>query len=239
LRSTCTLILRHKPCYCCTRMIAELFPQFYDIQGRKVLRPGLSQRRKGFRPTYPMGRNLTQPLKHPCKDFVEMRNFLRTCRAVDASQIEKRDYWQPPEEFEVNRKGDCVDFALWAWRQVLVMGYPARFAGGSAGKFGSGHAWVTFEKDGKIFLLEPQRWYLGLKTPRLSTLRYHPTTSVAWDGKKISYFVHEERNTDPPIRMLPSLIWEWIRIRGRFWAWVLPRLPLAIARKIFGQNRTQ
>lgn len=216
-------------------MIAEIYPQFYDVHGRKVLRPGTTQRRKGFRPTYPMGRNLTQPLKHPCADFVEMIRFLRTCRAANTRQKERRDYWQPPEEFEVTRKGDCADFGLWAWRQVLDMGYSARFVAGRAGKFGAGHGWVTFEKDGKTFLLEPQRRYLGLKMPRISTLRYHPETSVGWDGMKISYYIHEERNTDPPFALLPALVWEWIRIWGRFWFWALPRFPRALFRQFFGQ----
>jgi len=216
-------------------MIAEIFPQFYDTEGRKVLRPGTTQRRKGFRPTYPMGRNLTHPLKHSSADFKEMRKFLYTCRAVDMHHDKVGDYWQPPEEFEVSRKGDCADFGLWAWRQVLSMGYPARFVTSSAGKFGEGHAWVTFEKDGKSYLLEPQRKYLGLKMPRISTLRYHPETSVAWDGKKISYYVHEKRNTDPPLNSLPTLVWEWILIWGRFWIRGLPRIPKALYRQFFGQ----
>ena len=217
-------------------MIAELFPEYYDTQGRKVLHPGTSKRRKGFRPTSPLGGNLTQPLKHPCADFTEMRKFLFTCRAVDMREREVGDHWQPPEEFEVTRKGDCVDFALWAWRQVLDMGYSARFVGGSAGKFGAGHAWVTFEKDGKTFLLEPQRCRMGSKLPRISTLRYHPETSVAWDGSKISYYNHEKRYTDPPLRSLPSLVGEWMYLWGRFWLWALPRIPLAMARIVFGKH---
>ena len=32
------------------------------------------------------------------------------------------------------------------------MRFRARFVGGKAGKFGAGHAWVTFEKNGKYFL---------------------------------------------------------------------------------------
>jgi predicted transglutaminase-like cysteine proteinase len=64
-------------------------------------------------------------------------------------QFGERDYWQPPERFEESKKGDCEDFALWAWRQVLHRKYHARFALGSASRHGDGHAWVTFEKDGK------------------------------------------------------------------------------------------
>src|SRR5207253_10963857 len=53
---------------------------------------------------------------------------------------------------------------------------------GTAGRYGEGHAWVTFEKEGKTFLLEPLARHLGLVLPRLSTLRYRPEFSVAWDG---------------------------------------------------------
>ncbi len=220
-------------------MIAEIMPEFYDAKGRKVLQPGTVQRRQGFRPTLPLGRNLTAPLKHPCADLEEMRRFLRTCRVIQPDHRKEGDHWQPPEEFEETKKGDCVDFGLWAWRQLLEMGYPARFAGGKAGKFGAGHAWVTFEKDGKTFLLEPQLAGLGLKMPKLTTLRYHPYTSVGWDGKKISYYVHEDRNTDPPLRILPRLVWEWIAIWGWFWLRVIRALPFFLTRKLFGLSRTK
>jgi hypothetical protein len=39
----------------------------------------------------------------------------------------------PPEDFEKSRKGDCDDFAMYAWRQLLKMGYNARFVGGRIG----------------------------------------------------------------------------------------------------------
>jgi len=215
-------------------MIAELDPELYDVQGRKVLRPGRSERRSGFRPTFPMGRNLTQPLKHPCSNFAEMRKFLSMCRGSKGSRRDpKRQYWQPPEEFEETRTGNCVDFGLWAWRQLLAMGYNARFAVGKSGKFGEGHAWVTFEKDRKFYLLEPQFWPLGLRMPRISTLRYHPMTSVAWDGEKVSYYAHEDRKTEPPFRKLPALVGEWLFIWTRFWIRVIPRIPLGLTRRIF------
>lgn len=160
-----------------------------------------------------------------------MRKFLATCRYSKPPHGEK-DYWQAPEEFEETKTGDCVHFALWAWRQVLGMGYSARFSGGRAGRFGEGHAWVTFEKDGKHYLVEPQAWPLGLRLPRLSTLRYHPTTSVAWDGEKVSYYAHEQRNTNPPLGKVPGLVGEWLSIWIRFWTRVICRIPLALARRI-------
>src|SRR2546422_7215848 len=213
-------------------MIAELFPEFYDVQGRKVLRPGGSQRRSGFRPTFPMGRNLTQPLKYKCSNFTEMRKFLAACR-YRSGRLEKRHYWQPPEEFEETKTGNCVDFALWTWRQLVGMGYPARFVVGKAGKFGEGHAWVTFEKDGKFHLLEPQMWPVGLRMPRISTLRYHPATSVACDRDKLSYYVHEKRDSDLALRMLPALVREWLSIWIRFWIRTITKIVLGVSRRIF------
>jgi hypothetical protein len=43
----------------------------------------------------------------------------------DQELLGKLDYWQPPEDFEKRKKGDCEDFALWTWRQLLDMGYGA------------------------------------------------------------------------------------------------------------------
>jgi hypothetical protein len=150
-------------------------------------------------------------------------------------EIERRDHWQPPEEFEKAKTGDCVDFGLWAWRQVLGMGYPARFVGGKSGKYGEGHAWVMFEKDSRWYLLEPQMRILGLRMPRISTLRYHPKVSVAWDGKKVQYFEHEDRNAEPTILEVPGLVAEWLFIWCRFWIRFSYRFPLDLARRMWAK----
>jgi len=205
-------------------VIAELFPAAYDIGGRKVFRPDLRRHSK-FRPTFPIGRFLSQPLKTRCSDFEELRWFLGSCKYVsDERQFGKRDYWQPPEQFEESKRGDCDDFALWAWRQTMEMGYPARLVTGTAGRYGEGHAWVTFEKEGKTFLLEPLARHLGLVLPRLSTLRYRPEFSVAWDGATISYYVHEKRNYEPSLWGIPPLVWEWIAVWIPFWIKASPKL---------------
>jgi len=149
----------------CEPMIAEIVPESYDIEGRKVFRPD-TKRHSGFRPTFPIGRFLSQPLHHPCSNFAEMRRFLWGCKYVsDQEQFGQKDYWQPPEQFEESKKGDCEDFALWAWRQLLQMGYDSRFVAGRSGRYAEGHAWVTFEKDGKYYLLEPLGAAVGLKLP--------------------------------------------------------------------------
>jgi hypothetical protein len=216
-------------------LIAEILPDSYDIAGRKVFRPD-SRQDSGFRPTFPIGRFLSQPLKHRCANFVELRRFLSSCKYVsDEEQFGEEDYWQPPEQFEETKKGDCEDYALWAWRQLLQMNYRARFVMGAAGRYGEGHAWVTFEKDGKAFLLEPLGWPAGLSLPRLSIIRYKPKFSVALDGDKVSYYEHEEKRFQGSLRQTISMIFEWLFFWFRFWVtfplkvaqrFILPRKPL-------------
>jgi hypothetical protein len=173
-----------------------------------------------------MGRYVSQPLTVNCTTVREVRAFLATCRGVsDKDQFGKNDYWQPPDQFEQTRKGDCDDFALWTWRQFLNMGYNARFVLGRHGRYGMGHAWVTFESSGRCFLVEPQFRNVGYTFPRLSTLFYHPMFSVAWDGEKIAFFSHQDLANQVRVWRIPSLLTEWIVGWGFFWFVSLPRLP--------------
>jgi Bacterial transglutaminase-like cysteine proteinase BTLCP len=216
-------------------MIAEVIPGAYDALGTKVFDP--FHRRKAPHPSFPMGRYVSHPLTVKCDSIADIRRFLMGCKGVsDEELFGKRDYWQPPEDFEQLKKGDCEDFALWTWRQLLSLGYDARFVGGKAGRYGVGHAWVTYFQDGKCFLVEPMLRSVGETFPRLSTIKYKPQYSVAWDGQSLSYYAHQDR----PIHLrfwsktLP-LVAEW----AIFWTWVwlllllrLYRLPLFLFRKL-------
>jgi hypothetical protein len=196
-------------------MIAEIFPEAYDTQGRSTFRPD-QQRRRRFPSTFPIGRYVSQPLSVKCNSLEDLCKFLTGCRGVsDKEQFGKSDYWMPPEEFERSRKGDCDDFAMYAWRQLLGMGYQARFVLGAVGDSPQKHAWVTFEKVGKHFLLEPQARFAGLRFPRLDALRYKPDVSAEWDGKRAHFFFHEERNYLPPVWQIPALVLEWVYYRVR------------------------
>jgi hypothetical protein len=101
------------------------------------------------------------------------------------------------------------------------MNYSARLVIGTAGRYGDGHAWVTFEKDGRTFLLEPLRWMIGLTMPRISTLRYHPKYSMSWNNDSVSYYSHEDRKLDATLRTIAPLAAEWAFLWGRFWLNVL------------------
>jgi Bacterial transglutaminase-like cysteine proteinase BTLCP len=201
-------------------MIAEVFSKAYDVRGRAVFRPG--KRRFGkFAPNAPMGRHITQPLSVACDNLEDVRRFLQTCRYVsDQIQFGRRDYWLPPEEFERLRRGDCEDFALWTWRQLLRLGYSARFVCGHGGRYGAGHAWVTFERGGRTFVVESLAARFGPTFPRLSTLGYRPRISVSWDGQVLRYFEHAQAGQvsfSDVAPHIPEWVAFWLRTRPAVW----------------------
>jgi hypothetical protein len=211
-------------------MIAKIFPEAYDTEGRLTFRPD-QQRRRRFPSTFPFGRYVSHPLTVSCKSLEELRIFLQKCRYVsDEDQFGSRDYWMPPEEFEKSHKGDCEDFSLYAWRQLINMGYDARFVGGRVGDSPSKHAWVTFVRDGDHFLLEPQARYFGLRFPRLDALRYQPDVSVTWDGDKVHFYFHQPRKFVPPLTQFPLLLCEWVFYHLGSLLYFLYLTPVALAK---------
>jgi len=181
-----------------------------------------------------MGRYISQPLTVKCETIGDIRAFLSSCRYVsDQEQFGKKDYWQAPEEFERTKRGDCDCFALWTWREILTLGFDARFVVGRAGRYGQGHAWVQFSKNGKDFIVEPTMARSGYTLPRLETLRYHPRISVAWDGRNISFYSHEDRKRVPPLWKLAAYIPGWLVFSLCVWTSAAILLPLGIARSIY------
>jgi hypothetical protein len=198
-------------------MIAEVFRSAYDATGRAVFRPSKHRYAK-LSPNFPMGRHVTQPLSVLCGDLTEVRQFLLTCRYIsDLKQFGRQDHWMPPEEFERRRQGDCDDWALWTWRQLMHLGYPTRFVYGRAGRYGAGHAWVTIDRDGRTFIVESLAAWSGSTVPRLSTLRYQPLVSISWDGRTLRYFEHGPQRSAPSFVELapciPEWVWYWLRTR--------------------------
>ena len=205
-------------------MIAEIIAQAYDVDGVRISQP---TRRHRVKPTYPIGRYLSQPLTVRPRSLEELRVFLATCRyASDKQEFGRGDYWQPPESFEQRRRGDCDCFAMWTWRQLLEMGYSARFVTGFLGIRGSRHAWVTFEKDGAQYLVEPLRASVGLHMPRLVTLSHRPWVSVGAEGRDIRYFEHRDISGGLGVRGVLPFVPEWVGYEVRFW----PRFVLRWAR---------
>ena len=217
-------------------MIAEVIPAFYDFDGKRISRP--SKRRHPWFEGRPMGSFISQPLDVVCRDTDEIRTFLKTCRYVsDREQFGVKDHWMPPEEFENIRRGDCDDFALWTWRQLLGLGYNARFVVGSAGRYGIGHAWVSFRVRDRVFIVESLLPRYP-RFPRLETLRYRPIVSVEVDGTHIKFFEHTKRAPDASFRIVAPLIPEWILFRIRMWL-RLCLWPFFVLRRLYRRKFTR
>ena len=87
--------------------------------------------------------------------------WLQTCEYVsDLEQFQERDVWQHPGAFEERRRGDCEDFALWAWRKLAEIGVDAELCVGRVicadqPEVDRQHAWVVYRANGTEFLFEP------------------------------------------------------------------------------------
>jgi hypothetical protein len=85
--------------------------------------------------------------------------WLRDCRyETDASLFHEPDFWQHPRTFEQFKRGDCEDFALWAWRKLVELGLDASLIIGRRippGAENSRHAWIQFRDGETEFLFEP------------------------------------------------------------------------------------
>lgn len=87
--------------------------------------------------------------------------WLDTCEYVsDTDQFHERDFWQQPCAFERLQRGDCEDFALWAWRKLAEIGveaefYVGRVVCGDEPAIDRHHAWVVYRVDREDFLFEP------------------------------------------------------------------------------------
>jgi hypothetical protein len=153
-----------------------------------------------------MGRYVSQPLTVSCATIRDVRQFLTGCLYVsDKKLFDKEEYWQPPDEFEKRRKGDCEDFAFWTWRQMFDMGFDVRLVFGRHGRYGTGHAWVEYFENSDCFLVEPLLCRVGDTFPRLNTLRYTPGFRFRGMARPsdISHIKNDHR-ASPGARWFPS-----------------------------------
>ena len=124
-------------------------------------------------------------------DIVE---WLLTCEyASDPDLFNEPDVWQHPTGFEQLRRGDCEDFALWAWRKLAELGIDAEFYVGRVfmdePPAVRQHAWVVYRARGTDFLFEPAARSRERMIRRLSAARndYVPHFSVKRDLRTSAY----------------------------------------------------
>jgi len=126
----------------------------------------------------------------PVSALKHLGKFLRKCKYVsDRDLFDKTDYWQLPDQFEKNRRGDCEDFSLWSWRKFLDLGEDARFTYGR--QDGGEHAWVTIFREGLPYIFEATAkpsWFGKIKIiPAEQAVRYKPIVSI---DNKLQFYKH-------------------------------------------------
>src|SRR5258706_11144817 len=118
----------------------------------RVFGPGCQQ---------PFSRYFESPSGVRVQSIDDIVRWLQTCEYVtDLELFHERDYWQDPCTFERLRRGDCEDFALWAWRKLAEIGIDAEFCVGRVicqdrPELDRQHAWVVYRVSGTAFLFEP------------------------------------------------------------------------------------
>jgi hypothetical protein len=193
-------------------VIAELVCGVYDCDGAPTSEPDRAIHR-WFAPNAPLADFVRAPLTVKCATLAGVREFLASCAYVpDPEQHGVADHWLMPAELERTRRGDCEDLSLWAWRQLLALGYASRFVCGR-GPSRRGHAWVTYRDGERVFLLEPLHARRFERFPRLAALAYRPVLSASWDGERLAYFFHAATGRRVPVAMLPGLAREWAQFK--------------------------
>lgn len=141
---------------------------------------------------YPFDHYFTGQSRVKVTTVRDVVDWLLGCEYVsDREQFKVRDHWQHPIDFEKNRRGDCEDFALWAWRKLVEMGHDAEFMVGKwlhDGRAGT-HAWVFLRHEGEAFIIEstgraPERI---VKLHRDEIENYVPFASVDGELRKKVY----------------------------------------------------
>jgi hypothetical protein len=123
----------------------------------------------------------------------DILDWLGTCQyETDASLFREADYWQHPHTFEQLRRGDCEDFALWAWRKLVELGIDADLVIGRRvppGSENSRHAWILFRDGEDEFVFEPIVRDRRTAVRRLTAARseYIPEFGVARDRSRFLF----------------------------------------------------
>lgn len=109
--------------------------------------------------------------------------WLRDCEYdYDRNWFQASGCYHHPATFEHVRKGVCADHAVWAWRKLTDLGYPAEFVVGTMHPHAPDqrHAWVVFESEGRHFNFESAEKGRDLMVQPLDSIReqYSPHCSV-------------------------------------------------------------
>lgn len=185
-----------------------------------------------FNPSIPMEHFLYCEINHYFHKINELQKFLCECKyKADKDKYECEDFWMTPNEFECEKEGDCEDFALYTWRQLLHMGYDARFIVGFVSG-NKGHAWCSAVIKNKTYFIEP----LMAKLPVLPLFffnNYQSVVSVGVRNYRLVYYYHKA----PPkyvkrIYFALSIAMFTLKVIGIFIFVLFAILPALVRKKI-------
>lgn len=109
--------------------------------------------------THPWSRYFNRPLEFNAMNLQQVARFLRRCRyQYDQATRSRRDYWEPPDEFEKRRRGDCEIHAIWAWRQLDALGWATRLDWSSAHLAKGTRGYIFSGTDGAMYSRRPRRF---------------------------------------------------------------------------------
>lgn len=212
-------------------MITKIIETAYDSYGKRILKPR-KYTYMHWHPDHTMEYYANCNIKNKFSTIEELRIFLIHCKYVsDKEQFNKEDYWMAPTDFEITKRGDCDDFALYIWRQFMEMGFKTRFTIGDCSRYDTGHAWVTLSINGQNYLVEPLA--RGVKQlPRFFQLKYKPMISVELVDNKLRYFQHSNYQYNPAIKELFIFSFEWLFFYLRVILKFMVRIIQSFLRKI-------
>ena len=126
----------------------------------------------------------------------DILEWLAGCRyEADATLFRESDYWQHPYTFEQLRRGDCEDFALWAWRKLVELGVDADLVIGRRvppSSDDSRHAWILFRDGTDEYLFEPavRDRVAAVRHVTMVRTSYIPELGVAADRRRFLFAGH-------------------------------------------------
>lgn len=112
--------------------------------------------------------------------------------ADDPELLAESDLWLHPVTFELLRCGDCEDFALWAWRQLVDARFDADFVVGIRaipGAVRGRHAWVIFRDASGEHLLDGVERSIDRMIRPLPDVRalYEPQVGVDAQARRFAF----------------------------------------------------
>lgn len=153
-------------------------------------------------------------LARPCRIArstpLAIAEWLLECRyAEDPQLLDEPDLWLHPVTFELLRCGDCEDFALWAWRQLVDARFDATFVVGIRsipGTIRGRHAWVTYRDVGGEHVLDGVERTVERMIRPVTEVRahYEPQVGVNAEARRFVYAGLYREAWGRALRLRPS-----------------------------------